>query len=90
MNCPFCQSPLNPGAVVCAHCGATERKVANTKDLVLKFVLPGLVALILIGVVLGYFSLLGILATVGLAAWCYRQYRRLEERGRSTWVRRMG
>ena len=24
MTCPFCQSAINPGATVCAHCGATE------------------------------------------------------------------
>ena len=88
MNCPFCQSEVNPGAIVCAHCGATERMVPDTKQMILKVLLPVLAVLIVIGVLLGYFSNLGILALVGLAWWGWRLYRGIPKK--STWIRRVG
>ena len=35
MNCPFCMSDLNQGAVVCSHCGATEVRTLTFLGMVL-------------------------------------------------------
>jgi hypothetical protein len=86
-HCPFCISPLNPGASTCAACGAYFRpplsKAANVV-----FVLMGL-PIILIGLVLvktegagGYFvAALGVLYSLVM----YGHIRK--DKGR--WIRRV-
>lgn len=55
MLCVFCKSPLNQGATVCAHCGATMRHVgarAGASMILLGAVAMGFSALMALGLVL--------------------------------------